>query len=154
MSIKVILSAGITFLLLPIVKALGYLKALQPGSTVLNMCWRKQETTYTDASSCCHYKQQRCINPHAIASCHFLRNSICVPARPRRNRKTLFHFLSPACFTSALCCYLQASTYIPAQCDTSRVPPRPPPADSPPCLFLIWLLSKGIGWGQDYIESC
>lgn len=50
------------------------------------------------------------------------------------DHKTQTHFsrLIGACLTCALRCYLQTSTFIPTQPDTSKVPPLPPPADFAP----------------------
>lgn len=66
--------------------------------------------------------------PSAAAFFFFYKDGGVDPARAQ-NAKHIFSRLITACLTRALCCYLQASTFIPTQCDTSQVPssPAPPP---------------------------
>ncbi len=60
-------------------------------------------------------------------------------ARVKAGDANIFSHLIAACLTHALSCYLQASTFIPTQCDTS---PVPPPA-APPCWFRSCLFLSG-----------
>lgn len=89
----------------------------------------------------------------AIAPCHFLRSSVCEgdPAWPHRWRhKGQTHFfchLIAACLTCAQCRYLQASTFIPTQCDTSQVPPTPPADFAPVPSYLASIQRHRLGTG-------
>lgn len=74
----------------------------------------------------------------------FARGGSCMtrPTGESIKRQHIFSRLIAACLTRALCCYLQASTFIPTQCDTSQVPPLPPPRWFRSCPFLSGFYPK------------
>lgn len=118
----------------------------------------RRKTTQPNSSWCRHYKAIPC---HRAVSQRHLREgsrlTMCTGKSIKR-KHIFFSGLITACLTRALCCYLQASTFIPTQCDTSQVPPLPPPADFAPVPSYLAsiqrrLLGTGLYWELLLIAS-
>lgn len=117
-----------------------------------------EKTTQPNSSWCRHYKAIPC---HRAVSQRHLREgsrlTMCTGKSIKR-KHIFFSGLITACLTRALCCYLQASTFIPTRCDTSQVPPLPPPADFAPVPSYLAsiqrrLLGTGLYWELLLIAS-
>lgn len=73
---------------------------------------------------------------------HLQRGILTTRASVSKKQQNIFSQLIAAYLTCALCCYLQASTFIPTQCDTSQVPPLPPSCWFRSCPFLSGFYPK------------